>query len=136
MLIDAVKTSIQITKPRGSYLKERWQKIVSVHGTARRDRSLPLQAQEVAAGHGEGTVGAGLGETESHGQQHGCERPALDVLMWPVAGFITITAIQSTFLWRKDGQGRTREPTGMEDSAVSWPRPPQPGGTAVFTLSS
>lgn len=33
VLIDAIKTSIQIAKPRGSYLEERCQKDVSVRGT-------------------------------------------------------------------------------------------------------
>lgn len=35
VLIDAIKTSIQIAKPRGSYLEERCQKDVSVRGTTR-----------------------------------------------------------------------------------------------------
>lgn len=34
VLIDAIKTSIQIAKPRGSYLEERCQKDVSVRGTS------------------------------------------------------------------------------------------------------
>lgn len=59
VLIDAVKTSVQITEPRGSYLKERWQKNVSVHGTAQRDL-LFLFFRAGAGGRAGGTPRAPL----------------------------------------------------------------------------
>lgn len=120
VLIDAVKTSVQITEPRGSYLKERWQKNVSVHGTAQRDLLFLFFAQELAAGRAArrglcsaGAVlrwapararGAVRDEIGSLGEKNGCERDGLDVSAWPVAWIITVTAIQNTFLWRKGGQ--------------------------------
>lgn len=40
----------------------------------------------------------------SDGEEGGCERAGLCMVMWPVAWIITIIMSQSMFLWREGGQ--------------------------------